>query len=134
MKEDDVAVLVRYRLEQARVALDDAGYLIDGGRSPQSVVNRSYYAMFYAVLALLQKTGKVPSKHSGAISLFDVEFVKKNVFSKALSKSLHRAFEQRQAFDYKIIERLSEKKAREISQQAVEFVDAVDAHLFPPRD
>jgi uncharacterized protein (UPF0332 family) len=33
--------------------------------------------MFYAVLALLQKVGKVPRKHSGAISLFDTEFVRK---------------------------------------------------------
>ena len=60
MKPDDTAVLVQYRLEQAQVALDDAKYLLDGNRSPQSVVNRAYYAMFYAALALLQKTGKVP--------------------------------------------------------------------------
>jgi len=33
--------------------------------------------MFYAVLALLQKIGKVPRKHSGAISLFDTELVLK---------------------------------------------------------
>ena len=114
MKSDDLAVLIRYRMEQARIALDDAKYLIDGGRSPQSIVNRAYYAMFYAVLALLQKTGKVPSKHTGAISLFDTEFVKKRIFPKALSKYLHRAFEQRQVFDYKIIEKLSKKGTDQI--------------------
>jgi len=53
MKPDDIKILIRYRLEQAQVALDDAKYLLDGGRSPQSIVNRSYYAMFYAALALL---------------------------------------------------------------------------------
>ena len=46
MKPDDIKILIRYRLEQAQVALDDAKYLLDGGRSPQSIVNRSYYAMF----------------------------------------------------------------------------------------
>jgi uncharacterized protein (UPF0332 family) len=40
-------------------------------------VNRAYYAMFYAVLALLQRIGRVPSRHAGVISLFDTEFVLK---------------------------------------------------------
>ena len=53
MKPDDIKILIRYRLEQAQVALDDAKYLLEGGRSSQSIVNRSYYAMFYAALALL---------------------------------------------------------------------------------
>jgi len=134
MKSDDIAVLIKYRLEQAQVALDDAKYLIDGGRSPQSIVNRSYYAMFYAVLALLQKSGNIPSKHSGAIGLFDKEFVKKDIFPKKLSKSLHRAFEQRQAFDYKIVEKLSQKRAIEVWQQAVEFVETVGGYLFPQKE
>lgn len=68
MKERDVRALVLRRLEQADTALADAQYLLDGGRSPQSVINRAYSAMFYAVLALLQQTGTVPSKHAGAIS------------------------------------------------------------------
>lgn len=91
MRSDEVSHLVAYRLEQAQVALDDAKFLLGGNRSPQSVINRAYYAMFYAVLALLQKAGKVPSKHAGAISLFDTEFVAKGTFGKELSKDLHRA-------------------------------------------
>ena len=42
-------------------------------------VNRSYYAMIYAVLALLALKRKETSKHSGAISIFDKEFVKEPV-------------------------------------------------------
>lgn len=62
---DELAALVQYRLEQAFAALNDAKYLLDGCRSPHSIVNRAYYAMFYAALALLQKAGKIPSKHAG---------------------------------------------------------------------
>lgn len=75
MKEDEIQTLIQYRLEQAETALDDARFLLEGRRSPQSIVNRAYYAMFYAALALLQKIGKIPSKHIGVISLFDTEFV-----------------------------------------------------------
>jgi uncharacterized protein (UPF0332 family) len=46
-------------------------------------------------LALLQKIGKVPSKHVGVVSLFDTEFVAKGVFPRDLSKNFHRAFELR---------------------------------------
>ena len=101
MKEEEVKSLIQYRLEQAETALEDARFLLEGGRSPQSIVNRAYYAMFYAVLALLQKIGKVPLKHTGLISLFDTEFALKGLFPKELSRDFHRAFELRQASDYK---------------------------------
>ncbi len=56
--------------------------------------------MFYAILGLLATKGLGNSKHSGLISLFDREFVKTGIFYKELSKSLHRAFDERQANDY----------------------------------
>ena len=58
MKDEDALGLITYRLEQARNALDDAKFLLDGKRSPQSIINRSYYAMFYAALALLKKSAR----------------------------------------------------------------------------
>ena len=130
MKPDDIKILIRYRLEQAQVALDDAKYLLEGGRSSQSIVNRSYYAMFYAALALLQKISKTPSKHSGVISLFDKEFVMKGIFEKELSKDFHKAFELRQTFDYKVIKNIGLGKAQEIYQKAVIFVKEVDKYLL----
>ena len=51
---------MRYRLEQADAALGDAKFLLEGNRSPQSIVNRAYYAMLYAALALLQKLERCP--------------------------------------------------------------------------
>ncbi len=130
MKSKEIEILIKHRLEQAQEALDDAKYLIDGNRSPQSIVNRSYYAMFYAALALLQKISKAPSKHSGVISLFDKEFVMRGVFEKELSKDFHKAFELRQSIDYKIIKPISTDKANEIWQKAVNFVQAVEHYLI----
>jgi uncharacterized protein (UPF0332 family) len=100
-------------MEQADAALSDARYLLDGNRSPQSVVNRAYYGMFYAALALLQKVGKIPSKHAGVISLFDTEFVLKGVFPRELSRDLHKAFELRQVADYRALQTPSREKAEE---------------------
>jgi len=61
MSREEILALVNYRLEQAQTAIEDGNCLLEGGRSPQGIVNRAYYAMFYAALALLQKIGKVPS-------------------------------------------------------------------------
>lgn len=129
MKDDEVATLIKYRLEQAQTALNDAKFLLDGKRSPQSIVNRAYYAMFYAALALLQKIGKVPSKHTGVISLFDTEFALKGIFNKELSKSFHKAFELRQVSDYKTFKPISKEKAEETLNNATCFVEAVLKYL-----
>jgi len=75
MRCEEIDTLVRRRLEQAQIALADARFLLAGNRIAQSIVNRACCAMFHAVLALLQKTGRVPSKHSGAIGLLDTGFV-----------------------------------------------------------
>ena len=85
--------------------------------------------MFYAALALLQKIGKVPSKHTGVISLFDTEFALKGIFSKKLSKDFHKAFEMRQVSDYKTFKPVAMERAEETLSNAVRFVDAVKEYL-----
>ena len=133
MKKEETEILIRHRIQQAETALADAKFLKKGRRSPQSIVNRSYYAMFYAALALMQKVGKVPSKHTGVIGLFDLEFVKKGVFPKELSKDFHRAFELRQASDYKIFESYSTESAVVILNKANKFVRTVKTYLLPKK-
>ena len=129
MKEEEIASLIKYRLEQAQTAIEDARFLLEGGRSPQSIVNRAYCGMFYAILALLQSIGKVPSKHTGVISLFDTEFARKGVFPKELSRNLHRAFEMRQVSDYKTFRPITREKAQETLDNAFRFLDTVKAYL-----
>jgi uncharacterized protein (UPF0332 family) len=51
--EADKKALARYRLQQADESLDEANFLLSGQKSPRSIINRAYYAMFYAILALL---------------------------------------------------------------------------------
>ena len=129
MKQEDKSTIISYRIEQAQIALDDAIYLNAGERSPQSIVNRCYYAMFYATLALLQDIGKAPTKHSGIISLFDTEYVMKGIFPRELSKNLHKAFELRQASDYKVRPTMPEELVKEEIDKASNFVEAVKSYF-----
>ncbi len=68
--------LIEYRLEQSKEAIDDANFLFENNRSLRGVVNRIYYAMFYAVLALLVLEPFKSSKHSGVIGYFNRRFIK----------------------------------------------------------
>jgi uncharacterized protein (UPF0332 family) len=91
--------LIGYRLSQAEEVLGDAE-ILSGSGSPRSVVNRVYYVMFYAVLALLLLRGTGSARHSGVISLFDREYVKSGVIDRQFSRWLHEAFRWRQIGDY----------------------------------
>jgi uncharacterized protein (UPF0332 family) len=134
MKNGDVAALVRYRIEQAETALDDARFLLVGNRGPLSIINRAYYAMFYAALGLLQAAGKVPTKHSGVTALFDTEFVMKGVFPKELSRDFHWAFEMRQKSDYRVAEPATSERAADLVARAERFVAALREYLQREQD
>jgi uncharacterized protein (UPF0332 family) len=131
MKKDEaIATLIGYRIDQAEKAIEDAHCLLAGNGSPQSIINRSYYAMFYATLALMLRIGKSFSKHTGAISAFDKEFVHKGLLPKEFSADLHWVFELRQDHDYKIITNPSIVEAKITLDKAERFVPFVKAYLL----
>lgn len=58
--------LIQYRMERAFQTLNAAQLLREQNADTASIVNRAYYAMFYAALALLATIGEETSKHGGA--------------------------------------------------------------------
>ncbi|MGA7879157.1 MAG: HEPN domain-containing protein [Desulfoferrobacter sp.] len=127
--EADKKALSRYRLQQAAESLDEAKFLLFGKKSPRSVINRAYYAMFYAILALLIYEPYSSSKHSGVLGYFNRQFVKTGVFDKELGRSVNRAFELRQRGDYREYFQVTSELADHLTAKAEEFVTAVRAHL-----
>ena len=128
MSDRQLRLLVNYRLNEAEETLREAEILLEQSAFRGSV-NRSYYAMFYAVLGLLATRGLGTSKHSGVMGLFDREFVKTGIFSKELSRSLHRAFDERQAGDYGEMLMPDQELATNLLAQARVFVDEIKAQL-----
>jgi len=128
MITENIQALVVYRLEQADESLDAARILLDKTLE-RSAVNRAYYAMFYAVLALLATRKRETSKHGGAIALFDKEFVKPGTFTKDFSRWLHDAFELRQRSDYVRDFKVTREEAEATLEHAVSFVEGVKASL-----
>ncbi len=121
--------LTRYRIQQAHDSLREAEILLreDAWRGS---INRAYYAMFYAAMALAVVRGFSTSKHTGIIAYFDREFVKEHVFPKELSKKLHLAFERRQTQDYGELTTIDRSMAETTLADASEFVDVVETYLI----
>jgi len=123
----DKETLFSYRFQQAEETLSEAKKMLEGSFSPRSIINRSYYAMFYALLALFLKAGinTKTSKHIGVISLFDKEFVKTGKIDKHYSTILHETFDARQEGDYKEFIELSLEDASHFVKLAEEFLEGI---------
>jgi uncharacterized protein (UPF0332 family) len=93
----DINALFSYRREQALSTLQEAEKMVNGGFTPRTIINRSYYAMFYMVLALFLKKGIgiSTSKHTGIIGTFDKQFILTDTLDRTYSKMLHKMFDKR---------------------------------------
>jgi uncharacterized protein (UPF0332 family) len=64
-----------------------------------SAINRAYYAIFYAVSAVLVTKGLNRGKHSQVVSAFRLNFIKTGIFSSNLSDSYGRIMGNRHMGD-----------------------------------
>lgn len=127
----DKQALLAYRLKEAEETLLDAEKMLQAGLSPRSVINRAYYSMFYAVLALFinEETNPRTSKHSGVIAIFDKQFVHTQKIDRRYSKMLHRMFDARQECDYKDLVEVTTEEAAESVRLATEFIRTIKTFI-----
>lgn len=121
--------LALYRLRQAEETVDEAKFLLSAGKSPRVIINRAYYAMFYAVLALLVFEEYSSSKHSGIISYFNKKFTREGLLPKELGRTLNIAFDLRQVGDYKEYSDLTYAQVEPFVPKAEEFIQGVRDYL-----
>ena len=92
--------LCRYRLSKAEEYLSDSKKILELGMY-DAAANRSYYAIFHTVRALLALDGKDFKKHSGVIAYFQAEYIKTGLLEKEMSNIVKSAFSLRTESDYK---------------------------------
>jgi uncharacterized protein len=119
---------VRELLDKAAQSISAAQLLLKDGYIDFSA-SRTYYAMFYAVEALLLSREHSFSKHSAVISAFGKEFVKTGIFDSRFHRYILNAFDLRNAGDYGSIHAVSEEKARQTIEEASELLAAISQYL-----
>ena len=92
----------------------------------ESSLNRIYYTIFYAVMALAQKENFKTSKHASLIGWFNKKFVFED---KSLEPKLFEvykdAFEYRQDSDYDPMYKPDLEEVKELLTNAKAFVESV---------
>jgi uncharacterized protein (UPF0332 family) len=117
--------LIKYRLNRARDTLTEARINLDN-LLLFATANRCYYAAFYAVSALLLTKNKSSSKHSGILSLFKSEIVKKGSVSEAWGNFYQRLFKYRLKADYEDFAELNVDEIKIWLEKTEEFVNVVE--------
>lgn len=116
--------LVRYRLERANEALDEAELLFESGHLP-TYVNRLYYACFYAVSALLVTKGFSTSKHAHLRALLHKELIRPGIIPLEYGQLFDVLFNNRQKGDYSDFVVFRTEQVQGWLKQAREFVDYI---------
>ena len=128
MIDEQTQHLATYRLEKAKSLQIQSELLLNNAQYDGSI-NRSYYAIFNAIRAVLAFLRLDSRRHSGVISYFDLYFVKTGIFEKQYSKIAHTAFDTRQDNDYEDFYEPSEADAQEQHANAMMFIQEVEKKL-----
>ena len=113
MNPGDRDALARYRIEKAHRTLREAETLAAVG-AWAGMVNRAYYAMFYAAVAMLATRGLSPRKHTGLLMLVDRELVDGGLVPAEHAAHLREAFRMRQRADYADEDPVTAERGEEI--------------------
>ena len=116
------------RLEKAEECLADAKLLLES-ESYKSAANRSYYAIFHAMRAVLAYDGYDSKKHSGIIAEFRRLYIKTGIFESGLSDIIRSLFDLRTDSDYNDFFVASKADVAEQVGNAEYFVQQVKEYL-----
>jgi len=120
--------LVKYRYEKSQNTFNVAETLFNADQYSHAV-NRYYYAVFYAIRALLATVELESRKHSGTIALFNKRFVKTGLFAKKYSEVVRYCFEERSDADYEDFRVFEKQEVEDLSADVASFLQAVGEYL-----
>lgn len=116
--------LIRYRLDEAFESIEDVRLLVDHQRL-RSAVNRIYYGMFYALLALGLAHNFETSKHAQLIGWFNKNFIHQGRIEPKYGKIINKAYNRRTKGDYDIFIDFDKEVIDEMFQEMQDFIKEI---------
>ena len=128
MQEHERKALSQARLEHAVECLSAARTLLET-ENYKSAANRSYYAVFHAMRAVLAFDEIDMKSHSGVISEFRRRYIKTEIFETRMSEIISVLFDVRTDSDYDDFFVISKADTAVQIENAEYFVSSVRAYL-----
>jgi len=120
---------ILYRFNRAKESFEEA-LILAGNNKWNAVINRLYYACFYAVISLLLKSEIETQSHDGARRQFSLHFVKTGKVSKENGKLFSKLFDYRQKGDYGDLFDFDEETVKPLMVKTQEFIIEIETHLL----
>ena len=121
MPSEEQISISKLRLDIAKERLSYADEILKIG-DYKTVANRSYYAVFSAMRAVLALDGFDSKKHSGIIAEFRRLYLKTEILPKELSETIDSLVEVRQGSDYDDFYIASKEESERQISVADEFI------------
>lgn len=128
MLNQEVIELAKWRMQKAKDSLRDSQNDINED-AYESSANRSYYAVFHAIRALLAMDEADFKKHSAVINYFRENYIKTSIFDKEYSDIVGRAFYVRCNADYLDFFVISKNEVQQQLTNAEKLVAIIDKYL-----
>ena len=121
--------LAKYRLEKAKETLKSAKILFEEVKDYTSANNRAYYAIFYAIRAVLALEEIDFKRHKDVIAYFNQNYVKPEIFPRKLGSKIAQAQRVREDSDYDDKYQISYEKTEQQIKTAEEVIIEVEKYL-----
>ena len=128
MTDEERRDLSTARLDLALNCLNTAKVNRDIG-DYRAAANRSYYAIFHAMRAVLALNEVDMSKHSGIMAEFRRRYLKTEILDRKLSATITQAFEVRNASDYDDFYIVAREDVDLQIDKAAQFIIAIGEYL-----
>ncbi len=116
--------LVAFRLRKAKETLQEIDILL-ANKLWNTAINRTYYACFYAVSALLAASDIEAKTHAGVRQMFGLHFIRPGLIAAEIGDFYATLFHMRQSSDYEDLVEYEEDDATNLLQPARELVAAI---------
>ncbi len=120
---------IKYRFHRAKESFEEALILAANGKW-NAVINRLYYACFYAVIALLLKHEIKTKTHQGTRNQFGHHFIKTDKIDKTFGKLYSELYDLRQKGDYGELYEFDEETAKPLIEQVRTFITEIERHTY----
>jgi uncharacterized protein (UPF0332 family) len=125
---EKIRVLSNYRLEKARQDLETARINFEHGMLTQSI-NRSYYAAFHALRALLAYDSFDSKRHSSILGYFNKNYIANDKIEQEYYRIIASAFDIRTRCDYQDFYIISKDETKKQLKDAEKFVDMIERYI-----
>ena len=129
MDSETIEGFSKYRLNKAKETLETARMIFNEGKDFTSANNRAYYAIFYAIRAVLAIEEVDFKRHKDVLAYFNKEYVNKEKFPKKIGRKISHAQRIREDSDYDDDYEPSFEKTEQQINTAQELIDLVEEYI-----